>query len=75
MVETIEEMRVRHKQEIADLQDNCDHPKEYWSDWMEFHWAIGHSTGYHIRQCNLCGVEVARKPPKVVYEDPEKERE
>jgi len=53
-------MRARHKQEIADLQENCNHPEDEWSDWMEEWWAPAHGTGFQVRACRICGAEVDR---------------
>lgn len=59
--ENIEMMRKRHEKEIAKLQKNCKH-KEI-SDWMEYHWAVGHFSHY-VKVCLFCGKTVAEDSPK-----------
>lgn len=59
--ENIEMMRKRHEKEIAKLQKNCKH-KEI-SDWMEYHWAVGHFSHY-VKVCLFCGKTVAEDTPK-----------
>lgn len=58
-METIDEMRKRHAREIEELQKSCKH--ESISKWMEEWWAIGHSTGFEVKQCNICGKTVKRR--------------
>ncbi len=53
MTENIKEMRIRHKQEIEDLQNNCKHTDI--SDWRRYEWAPGHSSG-EVKVCKVCGV-------------------
>ena len=59
--ETIYEMNARHKREIEELQTSCKHPEDHHSKWLEHHWAIGHSSGFLVKQCTICGKEVNRK--------------
>lgn len=48
---SIQEMRARHKQEIDELQVDCEHLLI--SDWMPYHWAPGHSCG-NVKVCRAC---------------------
>lgn len=51
METNIVEMRLRHKQEIQELQAHCEHKK---SSWVEECWAIAHFTGRRLRVCDTC---------------------
>jgi len=62
--ETIKEMRERHEREIESLQENCPHPLDQRSDWMEMCWAVAHSSGYFVKECNLCGKVMEKSDPK-----------
>jgi hypothetical protein len=61
MSENIEEMRKRHEKEIKDLQNNCEHPEDQRSEWMDHWWAIGHSSGFQVKICNFCGKQIDKK--------------
>ena len=63
IVENIKMMQKRHKEEIKDLQDLCPHREV--SDWMEYHWAIGHFS-HHVKVCTFCGIIVSEKHPEYV---------
>ena len=56
-METITEIRERHKREIETLQSACEHPT---SAWMPFMWAPGH-FGADVKVCEVCGKILARK--------------
>ena len=56
MKENIQQMQLRHEKEIKDLQENCPH--EEISDWMDYHWAVGHAAGYKVKLCKHCGKTV-----------------
>ncbi len=58
-METAQEMRKRHNQELEKLQKECNHPKI--SDWMPHYWAPGHSTGFEVKHCEICDKVVARR--------------
>ena len=62
-MENIEEMSKRHKKEINDLQDSCEHNSI--SDWMEYHWAPGHYS-HDVKVCNTCGKIVEEKRNKFI---------
>lgn len=51
-MENIEQMRLRHKEEIDKLQSNCKHKKI--SNWMPYMWAPGH-IGNPVKVCKFCG--------------------
>lgn len=59
-METIEEMRTRHRREIEELQAQCSHPKV--SQWRDYMWAPGHFSG-KVKVCELCGKVLERDPP------------
>lgn len=40
----------------VELQSSCDHEKI--SDWMEVHWAPGHTTGKLVKECKRCGLQM-----------------
>ena len=50
-METMNEMRERHKKEIADLQKNCKHKKH---KRLPYEWASGH-FGNDVKVCTNCG--------------------
>lgn len=58
-MENIEDMRIRHKEEIEALQSKCKH-KDL-SDWMNEYFAPGHSSGRIVKICNFCGQTVKTK--------------
>lgn len=41
-----------------ELQSGCEHEKI--SDWMEVHWAIGHTTGTMVKNCERCGIQMEK---------------
>lgn len=59
MKESYEMMVERHRQEITKLLDGCPHDEI--SDWKEYFWALGHSTGTFVKVCQFCQDEVAVK--------------
>lgn len=58
--ETYQQMCIRHKHELKQLQDNCTHPKEFHSQWYEVN-IVNHNGDYAAKKCNLCGKEVVKK--------------
>ena len=58
-METARDMHERHKQELKELQDKCQHPKI--SDWVDEWWAPAHSTGFQVRTCEVCEKITARR--------------
>ena len=50
-MEDIEQMRKRHKQEIASLEKDCPHTEL--SKWLDFAWAPGHFSG-RVKVCERC---------------------
>lgn len=58
-METIKEMRERHKREIAELQAKCPHQEV--SDWVQEYWAPAHSTMFQVKVCQACGKVVGRR--------------
>ena len=59
MIEDINQMRERHKEEIETLQKNCEHKKL--SDWIEEYCAIAHSTGNIVKVCKFCSKVIEKK--------------
>ena len=55
MSEDINQMRIRHKCEIEQLQDSCKH-KEI-SECMRYMWAPGHHS-HCVKVCKFCGKEI-----------------
>lgn len=58
-MENIEAMRLRHKEEIEELQLKCKHRKL--TDWMEEQWAPGHSSGRKVKLCKFCNKVIKTK--------------
>ena len=58
IVTNIEDMLLRQKKEIKELQDNCKH--EDVSSWLPFMRAPGHISG-QTKICGTCGKEMDRK--------------
>jgi len=48
-----------YKRNLKELQETCLHEER--TDWMEQHWAPGHSTGFEVKTCNECDKIVSRK--------------
>lgn len=61
--ENIEQMRERHKIEIQELQDICEH--EIISECMPYMWAPGH-FGHCIKVCEFCGKELFTTAQKYI---------
>lgn len=51
-METYEQLKSEFQRKVKKLQEKCEHPEI--SDWMQIHWAIGHSTGNSARFCEIC---------------------
>ena len=47
------------ERELEALQSKCNHTKL--TGWMDYQWAIGHSTGYQVQLCAACDKELHRK--------------
>ena len=58
-METREEQKNRHANEIKELQNSCLHQEV--SDWSNENWAFGHSTGFEIKFCRNCEKVIARR--------------
>ncbi len=58
-LDTAEEMRKRHQQELNRLKEECKHPEI--SDWMEEWWAPAHGTGFQVKTCKACEKVIARR--------------
>lgn len=57
-MENIEEMKLRHIEEINNLQKSCKHKEK--SHWMEYQYAPGHYGG-QVKCCRNCGKIVDRR--------------
>jgi hypothetical protein len=53
----IEKLLKKHKQEIIELRDICNHPKEKITDWIMVELAPGHICG-ETRICRECGLTI-----------------
>ena len=49
----LEKLQEDFDRKVVDLQKNCKHEKL--SEWREYYWAIGHSTGNFVKTCLRCG--------------------
>lgn len=58
-METYESLREEFDKKVDALRKRCTHPKV--SDWIAECWAIGHSTGYEVKTCKICGAVVNRR--------------
>jgi len=47
----MKKLREEYRQKISELQSNCPHTQI--SDWVDYYWAIGHSSGT-VRYCLNC---------------------
>jgi hypothetical protein len=47
-----EELRKKYNDDLLFLQTTCDHPDV--SEWLEYMWAPGHSSGYEVKMCTVC---------------------
>jgi len=68
-------MRERHEREIEELQENCPHPADQRSDWMEMCWAPAHSSGYFVKECKLCGEIMEKSDPETTVRLYKEEKE
>src|SRR3989304_5984025 len=44
---------------IEELRKSCKH--EQVSDWSDEWWALGHSTGFQLKVCNMCEKTIHRR--------------
>ena len=49
-METIKEMRERHKREVEELQSKCEHKSQ---KWMPYMWNLEHFFG-EVLVCTIC---------------------
>jgi len=61
---TYEELWEEFQQKVKELQEKCNHPK---TNWMREVWAIGHSTGFAVKVCEICHKVLERIPLKEAY--------
>lgn len=57
-MKTKKELYEKYLSDLKDLQKKCTHPD---ADWMEQHWAPGHSTGKEVRVCRTCELTLASR--------------
>lgn len=53
-----DEIEKEFKRKIKELQKRCKHIE---SDWRIEYWAPGHSTGYKIKMCLNCLIELKKE--------------
>ena len=54
------------------LQESCPHPGK--SEWMDYQWAIAHSSGNCVRTCIRCGKILETKThEELIEQTPEEE--
>jgi len=63
-MKTYKELEEKFDKDIEKLQKNCKH-KDI-SKWIDQWWAIGHSTGWQVKVCNICNKVVERKRVEIV---------
>lgn len=51
-MKTAKELKEQYESELKKLQEKCHHTNQ--SNWMEHCWAIGHFSGFEVKQCNDC---------------------
>ncbi|KXA90219.1 hypothetical protein AKJ62_01370 [candidate division MSBL1 archaeon SCGC-AAA259D14] len=56
---TYADLKDEFDERVEKLREECDHPEV--SDWQEEWWAIGHTTGFEVRVCEICQKIVARR--------------
>jgi len=56
---TYDELEKEFNEKVETLRKNCKHPKV--SGWLREEWAIAHGTGYYVKICEVCHVEVDRR--------------
>ena len=49
----LEKLRKEFEEKKKRLQESCPHPSK--TDWIDYWWAIAHSTGSAVRSCTRCG--------------------
>lgn len=62
MNENQTEMLLRHKKEIRELQEGCQHKMVI--GWIDYYWAPGHLLG-RARICTFCGKVIEQTWPTI----------
>lgn len=65
-MKTAKQLRDKFEKDLEELRKKCKHSKK--SDWMEQHWAPGHSTGSVVKICEICEEVVESKPGFISFE-------
>lgn len=58
----LQKLRDEFEAKKKKLQETCPHPSK--SEWMDYQWAIAHSTGNCVRTCTRCGKILETKSHK-----------
>lgn len=56
---TYKKLQKEFYKKVKELKKRCPHKKL--SDWCEEWWAMGHSTGFQVKSCNVCYKIVKRR--------------
>lgn len=58
-MKTAKQLRDKFNSDLLKLQNACKHKKI--SDWMDYYWAPGHTTGQWVKVCEICEKVVETK--------------
>lgn len=60
-MKSYEDLQKEFDKNVKKLQRTCSHKN---TDWCEYWWAIGHSSGYEVLVCDNCRKTLEEKPTK-----------
>ncbi len=58
-MQTYEKLKKEFDEKVENLKKNCTHNKL--SVWCEEWWAIGHETGFQVKNCKICSKIIKRR--------------
>ncbi|KXB00721.1 hypothetical protein AKJ40_00745 [candidate division MSBL1 archaeon SCGC-AAA259M10] len=56
---TYQDLKDEFDKKVEKLREECDHLEV--SDWRKECWAIGHTTGFEVKVCEICRETVAKR--------------
>jgi len=58
-MKTHKQLEEQFEKDVEELQNKCKHQDV--SDWMDQWWAVGHTTGYQVKVCNICNKIIEKR--------------
>jgi len=67
---SFEKLKEEFNQKVKELRAKCKHPK---TEWMQYCWAIAHSTRFEVEVCLICNAILNKRTicdycSKTIYE-------